>query len=721
MWGGMSNQAYRDEWQSDTLVGREQEFAAFIQCRQDTVHSLKIINVYGTAGIGKSSLLDEYQLIAASKGDLCITMDGEGMVKTPEAVCHHILNTIDSAQHVDRSTAMITETTLQALNELAIHRPICMFIDGYEHMESLDHWLRNHFFKKLGNRILIVLAGRYQLSEGWLLSPHWRRLITFIPLADLDFEAVSHFAQSMYVSNTNAVQTIWRTSRGHPLTMSLMTFLLAQQHEGDYSNDPTSYDTLAYIVSQWLREVPGEHLRPLIEAACIMRRFNQESLSFLLEREMDAAEFYQIIRFSFIRKVDQGWAVHSLMRELINRELQARTPAHYEQLRAQALRYQYYRWIEVCNNGAESMQQEGIELMNYIGDPLIRAFMNWFELSPQHYETAQMKDKEELKRYVSDRLKHAKDSQIDMVDPRSNQRFSFTVTAQESRYTLLYIDFDVLFQLGYDVVRIMRNHSGEIVGFAVIIPINQETLPYLQQAPRSKAYFSGISEQMRARLAAPPHSRSGWFIETIDTADLGDVQQQTAMGALLHSLIFTGELLIESPAPTDYFNETHKSLGFSIVEHGNHYAYDENREAFTFIMDRQGERALNYIHHMLHMTGQAHLIVDDGTLGAPAHSNIDSNSESNNTGDEHKATMDNANTGNSDQPAPLSNVERIMNRSELTSREKDVALMLEKGCTNAEIAKSLYISEVTVKKHLRSMMDKFHASNRTQLLKELLK
>lgn len=61
---------------------------------------------------------------------------------------------------------------------------------------------------------------------------------------------------------------------------------------------------------------------------------------------MSASEFYQLIRFSFIRKVDQGWAVHSLMGELACRELLSITPQQYEQLRAGALRYHYGRLAE---------------------------------------------------------------------------------------------------------------------------------------------------------------------------------------------------------------------------------------------------------------------------------------------------------------------------------------------------------------------------------------
>ncbi|MEV5026171.1 response regulator transcription factor [Paenibacillus sp. LPE1-1-1.1] len=40
--------------------------------------------------------------------------------------------------------------------------------------------------------------------------------------------------------------------------------------------------------------------------------------------------------------------------------------------------------------------------------------------------------------------------------------------------------------------------------------------------------------------------------------------------------------------------------------------------------------------------------------------------------------------------------------------------------TNLEIAARLYLSEATVKKHMKSMMTKLNAANRTQLLKRLL-
>lgn len=51
---------------------------------------------------------------------------------------------------------------------------------------------------------------------------------------------------------------------------------------------------------------------------------------------------------------------------------------------------------------------------------------------------------------------------------------------------------------------------------------------------------------------------------------------------------------------------------------------------------------------------------------------------------------------------------------ELTVREREVLRMVAKGSTNREIAGKLFISENTVKNHLRNIMDKLHCKNRAQ-------
>ncbi len=52
----------------------------------------------------------------------------------------------------------------------------------------------------------------------------------------------------------------------------------------------------------------------------------------------------------------------------------------------------------------------------------------------------------------------------------------------------------------------------------------------------------------------------------------------------------------------------------------------------------------------------------------------------------------------------------------LTNREKEVITFLAQGYSNQEIAKSLCLSESTIKSHLRTAFKKFNVRNRTEVL-----
>ncbi len=58
--------------------------------------------------------------------------------------------------------------------------------------------------------------------------------------------------------------------------------------------------------------------------------------------------------------------------------------------------------------------------------------------------------------------------------------------------------------------------------------------------------------------------------------------------------------------------------------------------------------------------------------------------------------------------------ERRPDPTKLTEREREVLSLVAKGASNFEISRQLHISENTVKKHLRSILDKLHLENRVQ-------
>lgn len=64
--------------------------------------------------------------------------------------------------------------------------------------------------------------------------------------------------------------------------------------------------------------------------------------------------------------------------------------------------------------------------------------------------------------------------------------------------------------------------------------------------------------------------------------------------------------------------------------------------------------------------------------------------------------------------------EESLNDSEkLTERERDVAELAAKGLHNSEIAGMLYISENTVKRHLKSAFQKLNIDRRSRLVEML--
>lgn len=58
--------------------------------------------------------------------------------------------------------------------------------------------------------------------------------------------------------------------------------------------------------------------------------------------------------------------------------------------------------------------------------------------------------------------------------------------------------------------------------------------------------------------------------------------------------------------------------------------------------------------------------------------------------------------------------EQLNSNDLISPREKEILALLAQGMSNKEIAQKLYISEYTVKNHVRNILDKLHVRSRTQ-------
>lgn len=663
-----------DHMERQYLVGRENEVAFYLDRLLSPSSKGGILNLYGTGGVGKSYLLDEFRRLAAHHHARFLLLDSRDFSRNPQDFCMHLLRLLRYPMpkpDVAAEPGQTMELCLDAVTELAGREKIVLAFDTFEEMGELDYWLREKFLPNLPKEILIVISGRYPLQGTWASSPAWRQLIYRLPIVDLDYFSVRSYLERMGIEQEETVFLIWSKTKGHPLTLSLLvSTTLAHNFKSMIGSDGA--EVFAYVVQTWLKEVPDEQLRELVEIAAVLRHFNQELLAYVLEKPVPTELFLRLVGLSFIRRVDRGWLLHDLMRDAICFELRHRRPEYYDHLRKRCILYYYERIKDSAKR--KTMSWESEEWIYYAGDQWIRGF--FYQKSAAYYwEPLSADNWSEAERYVHNRREQAKETRVLYSSPDSNESFHYVITAEESRYTLKHIDLHELHELDPGIVKLIRDSHGTLLGLSAIIPINVHTLDYLRAKPLSSAYFSNLTEAKLKEYRVPKDTKAGYFVKTIDVADFSDLTMREAAGITFINHMLSPGICIAAPPAHPMFEDIHLRLGCEVASEGIHTDYDGITPTPLYIIDTRGRKLQEFLNKMTASLGILQEEEPNAQQGLFA----------------------------------------------LTEREKEVVELLVKGYTNMEIAGSLYLSETTVKKHLSNIFRKLDVKSRTQLINRYIR
>ena len=670
------------------FVGRSFETAFFERCLtrlNETVE--RILNVYGTAGIGKTLLLSRYAAIAERHGALQITVDARYTAPKPESFCREMIGRLAESERAEpeRDPGPRTETDagercIALLNERAGRQRIVLAFDSYEEMGDLDYWLRTMLLPRLHANILVVVAGRHPLEGPWKHLPAWKRLVVRLPLAELSYEDIREYLGKWGIADEAKVDTIWLKTLGHPLALSLLTPVSAEERPDrpPSSNSLSIDESLEQLLDDWMREVRGEELKTRVYAASTVFTFQQELLGELTEKTVPDDLFEELIGLSFVAASEGGWHIHELVRETIRRSFRKRRPNTFASYEARAMRY--YRELEERGLASgESILRPLAELLHRSGNPVLRAHYRQVWETNHFTEPLDEFNREEAKAYVRRRLQMNETRKVRCSDPLSGRMFRFALPSAVDRSRLeLLPPLDELCRASPDAVRLLRGRDGRVVGLFAIVPVYARTFGLLAEAKVSRAYFAALPEAEKRRLQAAEAPADTWYVYAMDVEDLGE---ETYRADSLHAVferLLSGCLLIESPPPHDYYRLAKLSLGFDVFPGAEHTDYGRDDPSPTYVLDTRQHRLYDYI---CRLTGE-------------------------------KA----AGSGRA-SPPPMPMPEK---HGGLTEREREVAGLLAQGYTNAEIASSLFISEAAVKKHVNSMLSKYGLKNRTQLAAALL-
>lgn len=607
-----------------------------------------------------------------SAGSAFIRMDSRDFIHTPLWFAKQLLAClkpfgIETPEGTgDWSPFEAADYCVGKLADLAVERRVVLAIDTYEDLSGMDSWLREHFLGRLIGNVLVIIAGRVPLRGAWMASPAWRHRIRRIPLEPFDFGMLRQYLVKCGIEEENTIQDMWRFTRGHPLTLSLaVSSIHANLHSRIETIDKT--EVLNELIALWLREVTDESLQKLLEAASILRFFNQELLSEITEQPVAMADFVRLTGLSFVRTVERGWVLHDVMRESIRQNLRLRTPESYDRLSRGCVAYYYRKWH--LHAYAQNESRERSEFFYHLGDSLIRAvFFQSVHPSSNYLEPLDNHNIDDVESYFRDRVAASRDKKVSFVDHDTEKQYELIVTADQDRKESDLLDPRSLLKLRPEATRILRDGDGTMIGLAVMIPIHAQSLDYLASQPVSRAYFGGLSPARKREYAVPEETQSGWFIRMVDALDPEDASARRDLLQYVFSHLMSGGILLAS-TPLAFYQKLLRRLGFEEVPKALHYDYGKDTPSPTFRIDLRGERLKDYLDRMVSSFG---IKTDSERLAG------------------------------------------------LTVREKEIAMLLLGGKSNAEIASHLYLSEITIKKNLSRMFEKFGVKNRNQLMKRLL-
>ncbi|WP_176706665.1 helix-turn-helix transcriptional regulator [Paenibacillus hemerocallicola] len=665
-WDGRESINEIDNREDQYITGRSEQLALFRRYLSDGESGKSIWSLYGTAGIGKSYLLDSFRRQAVRAGAIMLQVDSRDFNHKGDLFCRQLLRQLPGGTDVNTSISNPVEACLARLGQLAAETKIVLALDTYEEMGDLDGWIRERFIKWLPDSILFIAAGRYRLKDKWILSPALRERIYFMSLEHLTEPESEAYLRTCGIADKDRIDAVWRKTGGHPLALSLASVVRTNE---DWTNPPgDETEWFDHLAKAWLREVPDALLRKVVETAAILLHVNREVLQAVMDREIDEDTFEQLVSLSFVRKTERGWMLHDLMRIAMRKQLEERMPAYFERLRGRAAFYYATRIRDAAPY--RSTEWEVRELFYYTGIAMIRALLQSYSRGRYTWEPLTPANLCEGEAYLRRRLEAATPLTLSGTDPETDQRYYEFVSKDDMTMTIKHLNLRTWVELDQQSAMLLRSANGEAIGLAVVVPIHKATLPYLNGDPFASPYLRSLSPAENRLLEVEPPGQAGWFIRTIDYADWQNRDMVIETMYLMFSHMCSDGLFFASPPPMEFFRTAHLHLGFQPATGVVHRQYDGKTPTPTFVLDTRGDKLEAFLRFLLKRGGYPDQL---NLFGGPD--------------------------------------------AQLTEREREVVALVLDGLTNGEIAKTLFVSEITVKKHVSSIYGKLSLKGRGQLIK----
>ncbi len=274
-------------------------------------------------------------------------------------------------------TKKLTDDFLDDMTQAANKQRIVLMLDTFEQMSALEDWARDVAQRvgqisnlptgQIGNLsygVLLVIAGRAlpnwgRAWSGWMANAQVEELK---PMSeDVMRELIRRYYATMRGGEPNPTQVdaIIRFARGLPMVVTSAVQLWVKYNVEDFQS--VKAEIVANLVDRLIEGVPST-LIPALEAAAIVRWFDQPILRAVLKQDDVRDVYNELRRFPFVRTRAEGLALHDAVREIMDENLRAQDSERHCELHERAAVYFEKRLEKVADTRQGTTGEEAERL-----------------------------------------------------------------------------------------------------------------------------------------------------------------------------------------------------------------------------------------------------------------------------------------------------------------------------------------------------------------------
>jgi Transcriptional regulatory protein, C terminal len=359
------------------FVGRQPEIALFRSALRSEEPAFVALHVTGAGGVGKTTLLQEYALVADEAGRQVVRIDGRNIEASPVgfllALSHAIgADGCDLAAILERWPAGGV-----------------LLVDTYELLAPLDEWLRDTLLPQLPARSLVVIAGRHEPGTAWRANVDWAGLTRIQSLGNLDPDESRDYLTRCGLPAEQHGEALAFT-RGHPLALSLTADVLTRGARLASSPLETEPEIVHLLIEKFVQDVPSREHRLALHACVTARALTEPLLAAALDRDDVHDLFDWLGRLAFVESGPYGLFPHDLARDVVYMDFRWRDPDAAYRVTERLIGYLYGRLEDAQGLDGLRVWFDLIYLQRY--NPHLRPFFEWVGFGTTFAQSASAAD-----------------------------------------------------------------------------------------------------------------------------------------------------------------------------------------------------------------------------------------------------------------------------------------------------------------------------------------